>query len=128
MSGRMLLWILLLFAASGGLALAWQAMAAVTAPATKITVLDEQAWPVRTITSEGELARFNELWSRRADAGSDAALKHFYKVQVVRNGRSDTWFYDPAAGLTQILAVVVLGKRRVYRLPAADFNTLLGVT
>jgi hypothetical protein len=120
----MLLWPLLVLAASGGLALVWWVRAAVTAPATKVTVVDEKFRQVRTITSEHELTIFNELWSRRVVAEPGAVLRRFYKLQIVQNGRSTTWFYDPA-GLTQALAI---HKRPVYLLPSvADFNALLGV-
>jgi hypothetical protein len=56
MTGRMWLWALLVLAASGGLALVWQVMSAAVAPATKVTVLDQESRHVRTITSEQELA------------------------------------------------------------------------
>jgi hypothetical protein len=125
MTGRTLLWTLLALAASGGLAAVWWVMSVAAAPATKVTVLDKEARHVRTITSEHELAMFNEIWSRRVVAGPGTALRYFYKLQIVQNGRSDSWFYDPA-GVTLVLAV---HKRPVYLVPSVvDFNTLLAVT
>ena len=124
MTERTWLWALLVLAASGGPAL-WWILSAAAAPATKVTVLDKESRPVRTITSEHELATFNELWSRRVVAGPGTAMRYFYKLQIVQNGRSNSWFYDPA-GVTQVLAV---HKRPVYRVPSIEeFNALLAVT
>lgn len=106
------------------MAFVWVVIAAASAPVTKVTVLDGQFRHVRTISSEGELARFNELWSRRVDVGPGVIVRHFYKLQIVRNGRSTSWFYDPD-GLSQVLAV---HAKTVYLLPSvADFNALLAI-
>src|SRR5215831_6858093 len=99
-------------------------MSGAAAETTKVTVLDEQFQPVRTITSDQELAAFDKLWSQRTIAPSDAALKQRYKLDIVRDGRSVRWFYDPA-GLTQVLTKQ---KTPVYTLPAAEINALLGVS
>ncbi|MGY8668165.1 hypothetical protein Q3C01_38175 [Bradyrhizobium sp. UFLA05-109] len=124
MTGRNWLWALLVLAALGALASVWQVIWGRSAPATKIAVLDGQSRIVREITSDRELAMFDDLWSRRVDAGAGAIMRHSYKLQIVRNGRSTSWLYDPA-GLTQVLAV---HKRSVYLLPSADeLNTLLDI-
>jgi len=125
MTGRMWPGAVVALATLSALALARDFIWARSAPATKITVLDEQSRLVREITSDRALAKFDELWSRRTDVGLGAIQSHSYKLQIVRNGRRTTWHYDPA-GLAQVLAA---HKRSVYLLLSADeLNTLLDIT
>lgn len=124
MSGRVLLLALLAITTSSGLALVWWITFAITAPAAKVTILDDQGRHVRTITSEHDLAAFNELWSRRVIAEPGTALKYSYKLQIEKNGRSNSWLYDPA-GVTQVLAI---HRSPLYLVPSvAEFNALLAV-
>lgn len=113
--------LLVLAAASGCGLLRW-VMPAAAADITKVTVLDAKFQQVRTITSQHELAVFDEMWSQRRAAANGTTLTHSYKLDIVRNGRSVRWLYDPA-GLTQALTV---HKSPTYLLPSADdFNALL---
>ena len=99
-------------------------MSAAGADTAKVTVFDKEFRPVRAITSDRELATFNELWSRRVIAGPEVAFRSLYKFNIYRNGRSTSWLYDPA-GLVQVLSKQ---KSPVYRLPSvAEFNALLVV-
>jgi hypothetical protein len=124
MTERMWLWSLLVLAVSGGLVVSWWAISASAAPVTKVTVFDKEFRNVRTIASERELEKFNELWSRRVVAAPGTPLRYFYKLQIVQNGYNNSWFYDPV-GVTQVLAI---HKRPVYLVPsAAEFDALLGV-
>jgi hypothetical protein len=115
---------LLVVAASSGFALVRWVMSAGASDTTKVTVLDDGFRQVRAISSQRELAMFDELWSRRVSAAPETTPKYAYKLDIVRNGRSVRWLYDPAGQTT----VLTIHRSRVYQVPSVDeFNALLAL-
>ena len=91
---------------------------------TRVAVFDAEFRPIRTIASGPELAAFNELWAARIKENPLSAMRPDYKIDVLSNGRSERWLYDPA-GFVQVLSVK---SGSTYRLPSpAAFNGLLGI-
>jgi hypothetical protein len=99
-------------------------LSAVAADAIRVTVLDAEFRPIRTITSAPDLAVFSEHWAARVKVSANAAMQPDYKIDIQSDRRSERWLYDPA-GFLQVLSKA---KTPVYRLTSpAAFNELLGI-
>jgi hypothetical protein len=69
------------FALLGGVAAAWP-LSAAAGDVMRVTVLDAEFRPIRTITSVPDLAVFSGLWAARVKESAKAAMRPDYKIDI----------------------------------------------
>jgi hypothetical protein len=91
---------------------------------SRVSVLDQDFQPVKTLTSASDLASFDELWSGKAVQESASGDGFLYKIDIQRGGRSARWLYDPAG----FVRVLTKSRTPIYAIPARQaFNRLLAI-
>jgi hypothetical protein len=91
---------------------------------SKVSVRDRNFELVKTLSSAGDLAAFDALWSAKTVREPASRSGFIYKIAVERGGRSVSWLYDPA-GFVQVLSV---SRTPVYEVPTPHaFNRLLAI-
>ena len=90
---------------------------------TKVSVWDSEFRQVKVISTESELSKFEELWSKKTKQ-DPIKVKWLYKFDIDSKTKGNRWLYHPT-GWVQVLSAK---KVTVYKLSSpAEFNKLLGI-
>jgi hypothetical protein len=92
---------------------------------TRVSVRDQEFREIKVLSTQSELSRFEEIWSKRTKQDTPSRIEWPFKLDIRDSGSAGSrWMYNPE-GWTQLLSVK---ETPLYKLSSPeDLNKLLGL-